>query len=155
MKDRTEASKLLQGFIIMVRNQFGKCVKLVKSDNGGEFTLGPMQQFYFEHNILRESHCVDTPQQNGRVERKHQHILNVARAFRFQVNLPNQFWGECALTTAHLINWTPSKLIKGKTPYQVLYQSKPIYDDLRVFDTLCFERNNSRVKDKFASHNSK
>jgi len=60
MKDRTEASKLLKGFIIMIRTQFDKEVKVVRSDNGSEFTSGPMQEFYFEHGILRESSCVDT-----------------------------------------------------------------------------------------------
>ena len=43
MKDRTEASRFLKGFIIMVRNQFDKVVKVVRSDNGSEFTSGPMQ----------------------------------------------------------------------------------------------------------------
>jgi len=83
MKERTKASKLLQGFILMVSNQFDKCVKLVRSNNGGEFTFGPMQQFYFEHGILRESSRVDTPQQHGWVERKQRHNLNMARTLRF------------------------------------------------------------------------
>ena len=83
MQDRTEASKLLKNFIVMVKTQFNQRVKVVCSDNGREFTSGPMQQFYHEYGILRESSCVDTPQQNGRVERKHRHILNVARALRF------------------------------------------------------------------------
>jgi len=84
VKDRTEASKLLKGFITMTKNQFGKGVKVVTSDNGSQFTSGPMQEFYLKHEILRESSCVDTPQQNGRVKCKHLHILNVAMALRFQ-----------------------------------------------------------------------
>jgi len=71
MKDRSEASKLLRGFISMVKNQFQKGIKVVRSDNGSEFIPGPMQDFYYEHGILCESSCVHTPQQNGIVECKH------------------------------------------------------------------------------------
>ena len=88
MGERTEVSKLVRRFITMVKNQFSKGVKVVRSDNEVEFTLGPMQEFYLEHEILYESRCVYSSQQNERVECKHHHILKVASALKFQVNLP-------------------------------------------------------------------
>jgi len=155
IKDRSEASKLLKGFIAMIRNEFHKGIKVVRSDNGSKFTSGPIQNFYYELEILCESSCVDTPQQNEREERKHRHILNVARALRFQANLPIQFWGECVLTAAYLINKTPSRLLKGRSPYEVLFNCKPSYSEIRVFYALCFARHNPRIKDKFASRSKK
>ena len=46
MKVKGEASNLLQDFVVMVKTQFGKDVKIIRSDNGLEFLSGLMQQFY-------------------------------------------------------------------------------------------------------------
>jgi len=43
MRDKGEASMLLQNFVIMVKTQFGKEVKTIRSDNGLEFLSGPMK----------------------------------------------------------------------------------------------------------------
>ncbi|KAJ3688185.1 hypothetical protein LUZ61_017349 [Rhynchospora tenuis] len=95
MAEKSETGGLLRSFCKMVQTQFNKFVKCIRSDNGLEFKSGPMKDFYSEYGILYQTSCVATTQQNGRVERKHRHILNVARALKFQSRLPIEFWGEC------------------------------------------------------------
>jgi len=71
IKDKSEASKLVMNFCVMVKTQFNMNVKVIRSDHGKEFTSSPMKQFYNENGIMHEMSCVDTAQQSGRVERKH------------------------------------------------------------------------------------
>ena len=149
MKEKSETKDILQNFCFMTKTQFDKPVKCIRSDNGLEFCSGQMMSFYKREGILRESSLVNTPQQNGRVERKHQHILNIARTLRFQACLPIDFWGECVLTAAYLINRTPTPILDGKTPYEILFGEKPNYEHLRVFGSLCYAHKKSRSNDKF------
>ena len=69
----------------MVETQFRTKIKCLRSDNGTEFF---MKDFFKSNGILHQLTCVETPQQKAIVERKHQHILNVARALRFHSSLP-------------------------------------------------------------------
>ncbi|KAL1200788.1 Retrovirus-related Pol polyprotein from transposon RE1 [Cardamine amara subsp. amara] len=150
---KQEVARTIRDFLALVERQFQKHVKTVRSDNGTEFMC--LSSFFREKGILHETSCVHTPQQNGRVERKHRHILNVARALRFQSSLPLEFWGECILTAAYLINRTPTPLLKGKTPFDILYGRAPPLQHLRVVGSLCYAHNKDHRGDKFASRSIK
>jgi len=80
IKSKAEVSLHIQQFITLIENQFHITPKILRSDNGPEFDL---PSFYHSKGILHQRFCVETPQQNARVERKHQHILNVGRALLF------------------------------------------------------------------------
>lgn len=103
--NKMEVEIMFLNFVALIDRQFGQKIQRVRSDNGKEFKC--LNEYFFKHGIIFETSCVGTPQQNGRVERKHKHILNVARAIRFQGHLPLHFWGDCILAACHLINRTP------------------------------------------------
>jgi len=68
---------------------------------------------------------------------------------RFRANLPLNCWEECVRIAAYLINRTPSRLLEGKTPYELVYGENPKFDQIKVFGCLCFAQ--VRIGDKFAS----
>lgn len=83
LKSKAEVQSHVKNFILIVENQYSTSsakVKIVRIDNGPEFLL---TQFYTSKGILRQRSCVETPQQNGRVGRKHQHILNIWKGTPF------------------------------------------------------------------------
>lgn len=97
-----------------------------------------MKEFYLEQGMVHQRRCVETPKHNGRVERKHQHILNIIRALKFQNGLKTKYWSYFILTAVYLINRTPSSAIDHKTPFEILLHSRPTCNHLRVFRCLAF-----------------
>ncbi|KAM2714488.1 hypothetical protein EV2_044230 [Malus domestica] len=146
MNHKSDARSYLITFIHLVETQFSTRVKVLRSDNGPEFL---MTQFFSDKGILHQTSCVSTPQQNGVAERKHRHLLNVARALLFQSHLPKKFWGDAILTATYLINRTPTPLLQGKSPYEILHHKQPAYAHLRVFGCLCFSSTHHHRPTKF------
>lgn len=122
---------------------------MLRSDNGSEFLNHTLQTQLSSLGIIHQKSCTYTPQQNGVVERKHKSLLNTARALRLQASLPLHFWGDCILTATYLLNRTPTHLLHGLTPYEILFQKPPSYSHLKVFGSLCYATNVTPHKDKF------
>ncbi|KAF7841438.1 Retrovirus-related Pol polyprotein from transposon TNT 1-94 [Senna tora] len=120
MQNKSQTTNLLSNFILYVKTQFNVDVKVIRTDNGSEFLSHATQNLFKEKGIVHQKSCVYTPQQNGVVERKHRHVVQVARALLFHAGLSTKFWGEEVLTAAYLINRTPSFVLSWSTPFEVL-----------------------------------
>ncbi|KAK3021989.1 hypothetical protein RJ639_045684 [Escallonia herrerae] len=149
MKFKSETRHYLLMFFNWIKTQFNTRIKVFRTDNGLEFGHRELLHHYFENGMDRQTSCTDTPQQNGVVERKHRHLLEVARALRFQAKLAVRFWGECVLIAAYLINRMPLSVLQNRTPYEVLFGEVPDYDHLRTFGCLCYGHMNGKPHDQF------
>ncbi|GJY26343.1 putative RNA-directed DNA polymerase [Tanacetum coccineum] len=154
LKTKDEVFDLFTSFINHIQNQFKCSIKTVRSDNGTEFVNNKMALLFNNLGIVHQTSCAYTPQQNGIAERKHRHLLNVARSLLFQSGIPLSMWPECILTAAYLVNRLPSSVLNGKSPFELVYRVKPNLSHLRSFGCLCYSTvlNNS---DKFSSRSEK
>ncbi|KAG7599419.1 Integrase catalytic core [Arabidopsis suecica] len=121
-----------------VTNQFNAKIKVLRTDNGGEYTSQKFKEHLTKHGILHQTSCPYTPQQNGVAERKNRHLMEVARSMMFHTSVPRRYWGDAVMTACYLINRTPTKVLKDVSPFEVLNNTKPSIDHLRVFGCVCF-----------------
>lgn len=149
LRSKSDALICLKQFFVLVKNQFSTVIKTVRSDNGYEFFKNECTEFFNMSGIVHQSSCVYTPQQNGVAERKHRHLLEVARSLKFQSHVPSKFWGECVLTACFLINRLPTPILSWKCPFELLYHKSPDFSRLKVFGCLAYATNPS-YHDKFS-----
>jgi len=139
LKTKGDVCIHVQNFVSLIENQFHLSIKCIRSDNSPEFL---QKHFFASKGILHQTSCIYTPQQNGRVERKHQHILNVARALMFQSQLPKQYWSYAVKHAIYLINCIPSPIIDNKTPFELLHEHNPDFSNLKFFGCLSYASTN-------------
>ena len=81
MKNKSDMHHIIPRFYNMATTQFDTKIKIFRSDNAKELAFS---DFFFAFiGTLNQYSCVKSPQQNFVVERKHQHLLNVAHALFF------------------------------------------------------------------------
>ena len=137
-KNRYELYQIYCDFTKMIETQFSKPINVFRSDNAQEYKAHEITSILHQFGNVPHFSCAGTSQQNGRVERKLRHILDVVRATTIAASTPSQFWGEAALNSVYTINRCPSPIVQIQTPYDLLFSSSPSYDLPRVFGCIYF-----------------
>lgn len=138
MHSKLDILGMIRTFLYMVETQFSTKIKIIRTDNALDFFSSFCKTRFQSLGIVHQSSCPYTPQQNGVVERKHGHILNVARSLRIQSSVPLRYWGDCVLTAVYIINRAPTHVLHNKTPFEILFHKAPAFNHLRTFGCLCY-----------------
>lgn len=136
LKFKSEVTNVVKQFVTQVERQFDRKLKIFQTDGGAEFK--PLKHFFNEKGIIHRYTCPHTSQQNGIVERKHRHVVEMGLTLLAQGSLPLKFWPEAFSTAVFLINYLPTKVLEDSSPHEVLYDTKPDYQRLKTFGCLCF-----------------
>lgn len=93
MHSKNETLKYIKFFHSFIRTQYSHTIhtistsspslylpilQKIRTNNGSEFLSNEFQTWLISNGIHHQRSCTYTPQQNGVVERKHRHLLNVA-----------------------------------------------------------------------------
>ncbi|SDA02277.1 BZ3501_MvSof-1269-A2-R1_C53g00289 [Microbotryum saponariae] len=89
-------SRKLWAYAIGHKSETGATLKVLRTDNGGEYCSRAFTEFCKTRGTRRQYSIPRTPQQNGRAERVNRSIVEGVLALLVDAHLPKTFWEEAA-----------------------------------------------------------
>jgi transposase InsO family protein len=103
------------------------------TDGGTEFINKTLKEFFASTGTTLTYTTTNSPFHNGYAESNNGILLSMTRAILIAASAPPSLWGEALATAAYVRNRTPLKRLKGITPFERRFGTKPDTDKLRVF----------------------
>ncbi|KAG6485405.1 hypothetical protein ZIOFF_053942 [Zingiber officinale] len=138
VKHKLEVFSRFLEFKETVEEELCRKIKILWTDNGGEFCSNEFFSFGRNNGIKREMSCPKTPQQNGLAERKIRHFVETCKCWLHAKNLSKELWAEGMKCAAYVINRVPLSPTNNKAPYELLFDVKPNVKYFRVFSSICY-----------------
>ncbi|CAL1391452.1 unnamed protein product [Linum trigynum] len=149
MKEKSETFMKFKEFKEKVEAELGRRIKVLRTDNGGEYKSDEFYDYLKRHKIRRQLTCPRTPQQNGVAERKNRHLAEVVRSMLHAKNVPGRFWAECMKTAVYITNKLPQARFGFISPFEKIWKMKPTVSHLRVFGCVCYVLVPEQERSKF------
>eukprot|EP00253_Pinus_taeda_P032243 PITA_32243 len=138
LKTKCKVFNHFKEFNALVEKKIGRNIRVLRSDNRGEYTNGGFSNFCAQEGIKRELTVPYNPQQNGVSERKNRAIVGVATAMIHDQGLPLFLWTEAYNTVVYLQNKSPHRVLGNMTPEEAFTGEKPHVGHLRIFGCLTY-----------------
>lgn len=133
LKTKDSVFESFKDFKNMVENQQSLKIKILKSDNGGEFCSQEFENFLKKTGIVHQKTNPYTPEQNGVSERMNRTVVEKARCLLFDAGLEKKFWAEAVNTAVYIRNRSVASGLNNKTPLETWTGRKPDVSNIRIF----------------------
>ena len=109
LKHKSEVFGLFKVFKALVENQSGRKLKVLRSENGGEYVKSKFINYCVDSGIQMQHSIPYTPQKNGVAERKNRSLKEMATCMMEAKTLPPKYWAEAINCAAYIQNRVPHK----------------------------------------------
>lgn len=133
LKNKSEALDKFKEFKSFVENETDKNIKILRTDNGKEYLNKEFNSFLMKSGIQHQTTNPYTPEQNDLAERMNRTLVERAKCLILNSKLQKSFWAEAVYTAAYIINRSPTKALKYRTPYEMWTGKKPNINNMRIF----------------------
>jgi len=127
---KSEALSKYQTYEALVSTQKSLSIKLLHSDNGGEYTSNAFKRHCAGKGTLQEFTAPGSPHQNGGAERFNRTISEKVFAMLEASGLPPKWWAEALMYAVLLYNIT---LSNGLVPWTLWHGQKPNISNLHTW----------------------
>jgi transposase InsO family protein len=125
LKSKDEVLGKFKEFKTLLENLSKKKIKILRSDNGGEYTSNEFGIFCIDVRIKRELTTPYNSQQNCVAEIKNRTIMEAVKTMIHDQDLPIHLWVEATRTTVYVQNRLSHSALGFKTPDEIFSEKKP------------------------------
>lgn len=154
LRNKFQTSEALQKMILLFEKFTGKEIRILRSDNGGEYVARSLKEFLLQKGIRHEMTVPYTPQQNGVAERLNRTLMERVLAMLNDAGLPDSLWAEALKTANEIRNRSPAAG-KDRTPWEYVHGDKPDVSFFRVFGATAYAHTPKDLRDKLQPHSRK
>ncbi|KAE8985246.1 hypothetical protein PR001_g22945 [Phytophthora rubi] len=135
-KNKVEATKKFEHFLVFFEKEYNCRIHVLRTDGGGEYMN--VEDFCRATGVRRQVSEANNQASNGKAERMHRTILNMARCMLFASGLPLKFWGYAVEYAAYVLNRSAcSANTRRMSPIEVLTGKCPDMAGIVTFGSPC------------------
>ena len=134
-----------------VEKSDGMKVKVLWTDNVGEYTSKEFEQYLKKQGTQHELTVPKIPQQNGVAERINRTLAETIRIMLADSELPKRFRVKALSATTYLPNCSPTNGVQDKTPYEAWTGNKQNVSHLRIIGCDAYARVSKDERSKLDS----